>query len=206
MRVRYHGSHVLTIENSQKCAYSVYLLIKGSERSCKTPTKLHSAHFGKCMPPPASLCPTFPFHSCLESVWASGTPRWRQESSDLQKSLLEGTVGILLANPFFLFLFLTDEEIAKGKWECFTQGDRGSQWQNWDLNHSLKSRTWAPIRYDSLQRPEVQAKCLCEVGPSFSGCGVVNVSTRTWSWTLRFSTINTPWCLASVLLLQHSEG
>lgn len=105
MRVRYHGSHVLTIENSQKCAYSVYLLIKGSERSCKTPTKLHSAHFGKCMPPPASLCPTFPFHSCLESVWASGTPRWRQESSDLQKSLLEGTVGILLANPFF-FIFI----------------------------------------------------------------------------------------------------
>lgn len=53
-----------------------------------------------------NACPLLPLcvqpsPSCLESVWASGTPRWRQESSDLQKSLLGGTVGILLANPFF---------------------------------------------------------------------------------------------------------
>ena len=112
----------------------------------------------------------------------------------------------ILCFCFYFYFFWTGEEIAKGKWECLTQGDRGSQWQNWDLNHSLKSRTWAPIRYNSLQRPEVQAKCLYEVGPSFSGCGVVNVSIRTWSWMLRFSTRNTPWHLASVLLLQHSGG
>ena len=98
----------------RQCAYSVYLLIKGSEKSCKTPMKLRSAHFGKCMLPPASLCPTFPFHSCLESVWASGTSWWRQESSDLGKSLLRGTVGILLANPVLLFFFKQMRKLQRG--------------------------------------------------------------------------------------------